>query len=223
MAIRLLIIAEVSLYREALARSLGCDKRFHVAAVAAGINEALASLEEVQPDIILVDAGMPVSANAVWMLATAAPEVKVVALGVPEVRREVMALAEAGVSGYVTVDGSMEDLAAVVESVSRGETLCSPGIAARLFDRVAALARELQLEPIEGRLTARELDVLRLIEEGLANKEIATALSIELPTVKNHVHRILEKLNVHHRTEAAARARRAGLGGPGSLENAQRN
>lgn len=111
----------------------------------------------------------------------------------------------------------------MVESVPRGETLCSPGIAATLFHRVAALARELQLEPIEGRLTARELDVRRLIEEGLANKEIATALSIELPTVKNHVHRILEKLNVRHRTEAAARARRAGLGGPGSLENAQRN
>jgi DNA-binding NarL/FixJ family response regulator len=117
----------------------------------------------------------------------------------------------------------MEDLAAVVESVSRGETLCSPGIAANLFDRVAALSRERQLEPVEEKLTARELDVLRLIEEGRANKEIATALSIELPTVKNHVHRILEKLNVHRRSEAAARARRDGFARLGGSENGERN
>jgi len=223
MLIRLLILAEVSLYQEALAQSLGCDERFDVTAVAAGLEEALAGLEDVRPDIILVDARMPASANAVLMLAAAAPEVKVVALGVPEVQREVMALAEAGASGYVAVDGSIEDLAAVVESVSRGETLCSPVIAATLFHRVAALARERQLEPIAEKLTARELDVLRLIEEGLANKEIATALSIELPTVKNHVHRILEKLNVHRRTEAAARARRDGLARLGGLGNGQGN
>jgi DNA-binding NarL/FixJ family response regulator len=223
MILRLLILAEVSLYREALARSLGRDDRFDIAAVAAGIDEAVASLEAVRPDIILVDAGMPASANAVWVLATAAPGAKVVALGVPEVKREVIALAEAGVAGYVTPDGSMEDLAAVVESVSRGETLCSPGIAANLLDRVAVLSRERQLEPIEEKLTARELDVLRLIEEGLANKEIATELSIELPTVKNHVHRVLEKLNVHRRTQAAARARRDGLARLGGSENGEGN
>src|SRR6266542_2439346 len=137
MVLRLLILSEVSLYREALARSLGRDDRFDVAAVAASINEALTCLEAVRPDVILVDASMPAGANDVWVLATAAPEVKLVAIGVPEVKREVMALAEAGVSGYLTPDGSIEDLAAVVESVSRGETLCSPGIAATLFRHVA--------------------------------------------------------------------------------------
>jgi two-component system nitrate/nitrite response regulator NarL len=123
----------------------------------------------------------------------------------------VIAVAEAGASAYVTPDGSMEDLACVVESVERGEVLCSPGMAAGLFRRVATLARDRQLDPIDEKLTARELDVLRLVEAGLSNKEIATALSIELPTVKNHVHRILEKLHVNRRSEAAARARRHGL------------
>ena len=149
--------------------------------------------------------------DAVRALAAAAPQVKLVALAVPEVEREVIAVAEAGAAAYVTPDGSMEDLASVVQSVERGEVLCSPGMAAGLFRRVAALARERRLDPIEEKLTARELDVLRLIEEGLSNKEIATALSIELPTVKNHVHRILEKLHVHRRSQAAARARRHGL------------
>lgn len=223
MVMRLLVLAEVSLYQQALAQSLGRDERFDVTAADRDLEEVLAGLEDVRPDIILVDARMPASTNAVRVLAVAVPDAKVVVFGVPEVQREVMALAEAGASGYVALDGSIEDLAAVVDSVSRGETLCSPVIAATLFRRVAALTRERQLEPIAEKLTVRELDVLGLIEEGLSNKEIATALVIELPTVKNHVHRILEKLHVHRRTEAAARARRDGLAQLGRLESSQAN
>jgi two-component system, NarL family, nitrate/nitrite response regulator NarL len=211
MLARLLIIGEVGLYREALAGSLARDERFEVVAVAAGVEEALEILEHVEADVLLVDAHTTEGAEAVRALAAAAPHVKLVALAVPEVEREVIAVAEAGASAFVTPDGSMEDLASVVESVERGEVLCSPGMAAGLFRRVAALARERGLDPIEEKLTAREVEVLRLIEEGLSNKEIAAVLSIELPTVKNHVHRILEKLNVDRRSQAAARARRHGL------------
>lgn len=210
-ASRLLILGDKGICREALAASLGRDRRFDVVAVAAGVEETLAVLELVETDVVLVDTRMPEGVESVRILATAAPQVRVVALGVPEVEHEVIGLAEAGASAYVTRDGSIEDLACVVESVERGEVLCSPGMAAGLFRRVATLARDRGLDPIEERLTARELDVLRLIEEGLSNKEIAAALSIELPTVKNHVHRILEKLKVHRRSEAAARARRLGL------------
>jgi DNA-binding NarL/FixJ family response regulator len=208
---RLLILGEVSLYREALARSLGRDERFEVVAVAAGVEEVLAVLERVEADVILVDTQMTEAAAAVRTLAAAAPEARLVALAVPEVARDVISFAEAGAAAYVTLEGSLDDLASVVQSVQRGEVLCSPGVAAVLFRRVAALARESHFDPVEETLTRRELEVLRLVEEGLSNKEIASALSIELPTVKNHVHRILEKLNVHRRTEAVARARRHGL------------
>jgi two-component system nitrate/nitrite response regulator NarL len=211
MPTRVLILGEIGLYREALAGSLRRDDRFEVAAVAPGVEEARAVLERVETDVILVDARMPQGVDIVRALAAAAPQVKLVALAVPEVEGEVIAFAEAGASAYVTVDGSMDDLASVVQSVERGEVLCSPGMAAGLFRRVAVLSRDRQLDPIDEKLTARELDVLRLIEEGLSNKEIAAALSIELSTVKNHVHRILEKLHVHRRSEAAARARRHGL------------
>jgi two-component system, NarL family, nitrate/nitrite response regulator NarL len=223
MLARLLILGEVGLYREALARSLGRDERFEVVGVAAGVEEALVVLERVEADVLLVDTRMTEGADAVRALAAAAPQVKLVALAVPEVEGEVIAFAEAGASAYVTPDGSMDDLASVIQSVERGEVLCSPGMAAGLFRRVAVLVRERHLDPIEEKLTTRELDVLRLIEEGLANKEIATALSIELPTVKNHVHRILEKLNVHRRTEAAARARRYGLARLGAAGNGDRH
>jgi DNA-binding NarL/FixJ family response regulator len=210
---RLLILGEVGLYREALARSLEGDGRFEVVAAAAGVEEALEVLELVEADVLLVDTRVTGGdgANAVRALAAAAPQVKLVALAVREVEREVIAVAEAGASAYVTPDASVEDLASAVQSIERGEVLCSPEMAAGLFRRVAALARERQPAPIEEKLTARELDVMRLIEEGRSNKEIAAALSIELATVKNHVHRILEKLHVHRRSEAAARARRHGL------------
>jgi two-component system, NarL family, nitrate/nitrite response regulator NarL len=214
-----LILAEVGVYRDALARSLSRHERIDVVGVAAGLEEARAGVEQGGPAIVLVDTRMPAGPSAVQALVAGAPDVKVVALAVAEDERDVIAFAEAGAAGYVPLDGSIEDLVAVIESVSRGEMLCSPGVAATLFRHVAALARESRRGPVEARLTARELDVLRLIEEGRSNKEIARALSIELSTVKNHVHNILEKLNVDSRTEAAARARRhdlRSLDGPGS-------
>ena len=211
MPVRLLILGEVGLYREALAGSLERDERFEVVAFVGGVEEALELLGQVDAEIVLLDNRMTERTVAIRELAAAAPQVKIVALAVPESEDEVLALAEAGASAYLTPDGSIEDLASVVQGVERGEVLTSPGMVAGLFRRVAALARERRIDPIEERLTARELDVLRLIEEGLSNKEIAAALSIELPTVKNHVHRILEKLHVHRRSEAAARARRDGL------------
>jgi DNA-binding NarL/FixJ family response regulator len=209
--IRVLILAEVGLYRDALGGALGHSERIEVAGATAGLEEALVAVEDLAPDIVLVDTRMPSSADAVRALAAATPQVKVVALAVPEVERNVIAFAEAGASGLVPREGSMQDLVTVIESVSRGEMLGSPGIAATLARHVADLARERRLEPIDGRLTARELEVLRLIEAGFSNKQIARTLSIELPTVKNHVHNILQKLNVDRRTEAAARARRHGL------------
>jgi two-component system, NarL family, nitrate/nitrite response regulator NarL len=212
---RVLIVADVGVHGQALAESLAGDDTCDVVGVAAGPEEAVAAVEEVGPEVVLLDVPTPAGPNAVRTLVAATPEIKVVAVGVPEVEPDVIAIAEAGASGYVAREGSMDDLVAVVECVARGECLLSPDIAAKLFRRMATLAREPRLETMDERLTARELDVLRLIDEGLSNKEIAKILSIELPTVKNHVHSILEKLDVRRRTAAAARARRLGLLGQG--------
>jgi len=104
-------------------------------------------------------------------------------------------------------DGTLADLRAVIESVARGEVVCSPRIAASLLRRIADLAAEREPPPPELRLTSREIEIVELIDQGLSNKEIAQRLSIALPTVKNHVHSILDKLHVHRRAEAAARLR----------------
>jgi DNA-binding NarL/FixJ family response regulator len=128
-----------------------------------------------------------------------------VALALPEAEADVIACAEAGASGYVPREGTLDDVEAVIESVARGEALCSPRIAATLLRRIAATAAERQPAPSEMRLTSREMEIIDLIDEGLSNKEIAQRLCIAVPTVKNHVHSILDKLHVHRRAEAVAR------------------
>jgi DNA-binding NarL/FixJ family response regulator len=139
----------------------------------------------------------------------ATPEAKIIALGVEDDEDIVLACAEAGVSGFVPPEGTLDDLLATVESVRRGEILCSPRTAGVLLRRVASLAGNRDSAWIELRLTRRELQIVQLIDEGCSNKEIARLLTISLATVKNHVHNILEKLDVTRRSEAAACVRGA--------------
>jgi two-component system, NarL family, nitrate/nitrite response regulator NarL len=204
--IRLLVVDEIRVYREGIAELLQDEPGIEVVATAAGADEAVRALREKQPDIVLLDVAIPENAWLVRGLIAAVPGTRVVALAVPDAQQDVVALAEAGVAGYVTRAASIADVVAVVEAVARGETLCSPRMVASLFQHIATLA--LERSPVsESRLTQRELEILDLIDEGLSNKEIARRLTIEVSTVKNHVHNILEKLNVSRRAEAAARAR----------------
>jgi two-component system, NarL family, nitrate/nitrite response regulator NarL len=206
------IVADVRLYREGLAQALGRDRRVSVIGTASTRSEALELLRDERLGIVILDVAMPESATVIGEIVGSAPDVKVVAVAVPDDEGDVIAYAEAGASGIVPCNGSMEDLIAVAESAARGEVLCSPRIAAALLRRLAVLKRE-RIKCGDSRLTSRELEILQLIDEGRSNKEIAQRLTIEVPTVKNHVHSILEKLNVHRRAEAAAQVRRARLGG----------
>lgn len=207
--IRVLIAAEIRLYREGLADMLSQEAGIEIVATAAGADDAVRGLRALAPDVVLVDLAFPDNAWLVRALAAAVPGTRVVALSVPDVESDLLACAEAGVAGYVTRDGSIEDVVAAVEAAAKGEVLCSPRMAATLFQRVATLALERSPASIESRLTHRELQILDLIDQGMSNKEIARQLTIELSTVKNHVHNILEKLQVSRRAEAAARARTA--------------
>jgi DNA-binding NarL/FixJ family response regulator len=205
--IRVAVVAEVRLYRDGIAQALERDPRFEVVVVAGTSAEGIALIAERLPDVALVDLATRDGPALVRALLAEAPEVFVVTLGVDEDEDQLLPLAEAGMAGYVSREGSLDDLLATMESVSRGESLCSPRIAAALLRRVAALAGE-HRRPEPAPLTAREQQVLALVEQGLSNKQIARALTIQVPTVKNHVHTILEKLQVSRRGEAAALLRR---------------
>ena len=207
--IRTLVVADTRLYRDGLSHALASVAEIDVVATARGPKEALARIAELRLAIALVDTGGADGTAAVRALADGAPELDILALAVPEREAEIVMLAEAGVAGYVTRDASLEDLVAAVSSVARGETLCSPRVAATLFRRVAALAAEQRFSealPLL-RLTRRERQIVDLIADGLSNKEIASRLQIEFATVKNHVHHILEKLQVSRRADAVARLR----------------
>jgi DNA-binding NarL/FixJ family response regulator len=206
---RVLVVASVRLYREGLAAVLGRDERLDVVGTVAGHYDAMEAARRLTPDVAVLDPGGEDAEDTVRELAGAAFAVPVVALAVLETDADVVAWAEAGVAGYVTRDGSIEDLVTAVFSAAEGELACSPRTAAALLRRVRAAARS--AEGPGPALTAREIEIGRLIEQGLSNKEIAQRLHIELPTVKNHVHRILEKLGVHRRAEAAVRIRHSGL------------
>jgi DNA-binding NarL/FixJ family response regulator len=205
--IRVLILADIRLYREGLARLLDRQPTIEVVGSAASVEEAKTRCRG-SVDIVLLDMAMPGSLEAARVIAAGERAPRIVALAVPDTDREVVACAEAGVSGYVTRDDTSATMLAVIESVARGELLATPRVAAVLLRRVNSLAAV--TGPADRfRLTPREREIIGLIEQGYSNKAIARHLRIELATVKNHVHNILEKLQVRHRAEAAHRVRAA--------------
>lgn len=200
--IRVVVASDIRLYREGLVESLEQSGSLGIVGVAGTPVETASTVRAGRADIVLLDLAMY---GAIDVAQDLASETKVVVLGVREVEDEVVTCAEAGVVGYVTRDASLRDLLEVVESVARGEMLCSPRIAALLNRRVAAVAGARRGRPAAARLTPRETEIVALMAEGLSNKQIAHRLSIEFATVKNHVHRILEKLEVEGRADAVAR------------------
>jgi DNA-binding NarL/FixJ family response regulator len=132
----------------------------------------------------------------------------VLALGLTEEKKRVLRYVEAGASGYILKDDSLEDLIEIVRATQEGKVFVSPQIAAAMMERLSDLAQI--FAGVENNLTdtttltSREMEVLELISKGYTNQQIAQNLVIEVGTVKNHVHNILEKLNVNSRGEAAA-------------------
>lgn len=206
--LRAFLIDDVRLYRDALVEQLGRQGSVGiVAAFSHYDNDVLAQIPELRPDIIAIRATAPASLATIKELACASPGVKVIALAVSEAEDEIVSCLEAGAVGYVPLQASLDDLIAIMESAVRGEILCPPRIAGALSKRLSSLASTATLAGTHVHLTPRELEILRLIDGGLSNKEIARSLSIDIHTVKCHVHNILEKLQVHRRAEAATKMR----------------
>jgi two-component system, NarL family, nitrate/nitrite response regulator NarL len=205
--VHVLIIDNTRLYREGLTARLAPEAGIERVVPAADGQTALYHLSMLPIDVVLLNMATSASIAVLHAVVEAAPQVPVVALAVPDSDDEVIACAEAGVAGYLQRQDSFGDLLAVIRSVAQGETLCSPRVAATLLRRVATLAAEHRSAPEATSLTAREREVVGLIDQGMSNKEIARRLCIEVRTVKNHVHNILQKLQVSRRGEAAARLR----------------
>jgi len=142
------------------------------------------------------------------------PEAKLIVLGLDEENGQVVDFIEAGAQGYALKGSSPDGLVEVIRAVHQGRTLCSPRVVASVLARIVALAgmrpERLELPSVEP-LTLREREILALMAAGLGNKEVGHRLRITVQTVKNHVHRILEKLQVHRRREAVRLAYDLGI------------
>ena len=178
--------------------------------------QALAQVERLRPDVVLLDVRMPVMDGVAAARAIAArhPDVRVIFLTTFDDDEYVFEGLRAGARGYLLKDVSSEELARAVRAVAAGQALIQPSIASKVVAEFARLApRPAQAERIAlpAALTEREMDVLRALAAGLSNREIAERLVITEGTVKNHVSSMLGKLEVRDRTQAVLRAQQLGL------------
>jgi two-component system, NarL family, nitrate/nitrite response regulator NarL len=194
------ICAAIRLYRDGLAQILASTDRIQVVGTAAGAAEAADQLRRLEVDVLLIDVAAVDAFSAVPRLRAAAPEAKLIALAVPELAEEVLSRAEAGMEGYVTYDASIADLTSEIEGVHRGELICSPRMAGELMRHIGRLAAG-HSAGTSAPLTSRQREIATLVGDGLSNKDIAQRLSLSLPTVKNHVHAVLERLQITRRSE----------------------
>ena len=208
MAIRILIADDHSVVRQGLRMFLSLDPDFDVVGEAEDGSEAVKLARELKPDVVLMDMLMPVmdGIEATGAIRKELPETEVIALTSVLEDSAVIGAVKAGAIGYLLKDTKAEELRRAIKAAADGQVQLSPAAAARLMREVRTPDM-----PAAQALTERELDVLKLIAQGQANKEIAMTLVIGEKTVKTHVSNILLKLGVQSRTQAALFAAQNGL------------
>jgi DNA-binding NarL/FixJ family response regulator len=191
-------------YREGLARLLRAHDIDVVADVSNG-EAALTAVEELAPDVVVMDLAMPgiSGLEATRLVIDRAPATRVVILSVSASEEDVVAATEAGAIGYVLKVAPVEEIVAGVRAAAAGESVLSSRVAMILMRRLREAADTL---PPGARLSAREREVLRLMADGRSNHEIAESLVISDLTARNHISNILVKLRVENRVQAAVRA-----------------
>lgn len=218
--IRVLLIDDQGLFREALATLLGLHSQLEIVGEAADGEAGVALAQTLRPDVVLMDLRMPgmSGVEATRRLRSLVPEARVLVLTTFEDDDEVLAAIEAGAAGYMLKASPAEKLVEAICTVMRGGSPLEPSVASKVMAELARLSRrqsEERCQRLADPLSARELEVLRALCEGLSNKEIGSKLGLTEGTVKNHMTQVLSKLGALDRTQAALRAHALGLLKPG--------
>jgi DNA-binding NarL/FixJ family response regulator len=214
--LRLMLVDDQSLFREALRTLLTLQPDFDIVAEAENGERAVALARAHKPDVILMDLRMPVmtGVEATRRVLAAVPTTKVVVLTTFEEDEEIFEAMRAGALGYLLKACSADKLTESVRAAAKGAAVLEPAVTARMMaelNRLSAREGKKVSQTLADPLSERELGVLRLLAAGCSNKEVGAKLNITEGTVKNHMTNVLGKLGVLDRTQAALRARELGL------------
>ena len=213
--LRVLIVDDHALFRRGLQMVLKQEEDLEVVGEAGDGHEAVQKAQELMPDVILMDVRMPRRSGieATQQIKDVLPHVKILMLTISDEEADLYDAIKAGASGYLLKEISIDEVADAIRSVWAGQSRISPSMASKLLTEFAAISKradESQRLPAP-RLTDREMEVLKLVAQGLNNRDIAKELFISENTVKNHIRNILEKLHLHSRMEAVVYAVREKL------------
>ena len=207
-AIRIAIVDDHPLFREGVTRSLSEIGGFEIVGEGATAQDAERIASTVQPDILLLDISMPGGGlSAVASILAVHPAQKIVMLTVSETNADVTTALNAGVQGYILKGVGSRALADILRNVAAGEGYLTPTLSARLLSDLQSPQSANGVADRLRQLTERQTEILRLVAEGLSNKEVALRLELQEKTVKHHMTGVLSKLNVRNRTEAALMVR----------------
>jgi two-component system nitrate/nitrite response regulator NarL len=208
-AIRVLIADDHPLFREGVAHSLSGEPDLTIVGQASTGEEASTLANDLLPDILLLDIAMPGQGGiaTAQRISTACPAVKIIMLTVSENEDDLMRALKAGARGYILKGISAGELVKAVRAVAAGEVYIAPVLASEILFEMTHVS---QPDPIN-ELTDRERDILRLVGEGLTNREIGQRLHLAEKTIKHYMTNVLQKLQVRSRVEAALLAQERGL------------
>jgi DNA-binding NarL/FixJ family response regulator len=211
--IRVLVVDDQELFRRGIVALLTTEDGIEVIGEARDGVEGTDLAEQTAPDVILLDVKMPRRSGpeACRAIKEVVPSAKIVMLTSSDEEADLYEAVKSGAAGYLLKDASIGEVAHAVRVVHEGQSLISPAMAVKLIDEFKQLSKTQNGHPATLRLTERELEVLRLVAQGMNNRDIAKDLFISENTVKNHVRNILDKLQLHSRMEAAMYAVRENL------------
>ncbi len=211
--VRVLIVDDHPVVRDGISMMLSREKDFQVVGEAMNGLEAVAKAQELSPDVILMDLRMPEmdGVEAMRQITELRLGARFIVLTTFDTDEYIFHAIEAGAKSYLLKDSSREDLFNAVRAAYRGESLIQPSVASRALDRFAQISKQTGHGGPSDILSERELEVLRLMATGAANKQIAASLSVSESTAKTHVANIFQKLGVNDRTGAVTLAVQRGI------------
>jgi DNA-binding NarL/FixJ family response regulator len=209
--IKIVLVEDNRILRDGIKAVINAQADLKVVAASGGNHDTMLQARTKKPHVILLDLGLRNGSglHMVKELSRELPQIKVIGMGLIPSQLDVIEFVEAGASGFILKDASIDDVLRTIRSVAGGTKILPPTLTESLFTRVIeqALQKGKGNLPEAVRMTKREREIIVLIAEGMSNKEIADRLSLSTYTVKSHVHNILEKMALHSRLQIATQFR----------------